>query len=190
MENPFRDRAFRYRELVLVGHSEGGLLLRKAVLEAAQREPTLQAFLEENRDRNAAPPLPSGMLMARMRLFAPALGGEMLTGLWGIAASLPVISNVLVSSAAKRGMSPSSAAVTEARRQTDRYAANVLFDCFRAHILWAEHDLFIIGEKYERDKQSLNFPTGTTHASICKPTPKYLLPLGFVELGVEHRACR
>jgi pimeloyl-ACP methyl ester carboxylesterase len=189
-ENPFRDRSFQYRELMLVGHSEGGLLLRKAILEAAQREQNLQSFLDSNKSGESEPPLAMGLLMAHMRLFAPALGGEMLTGLFGIVASLPIISNFLVSSAAKRGMSPSSAAVTEARKQTDRYADKLPYDCFRAHIIWAENDLVISAEKYEKDKQCLNFPKGTSHTSVCKPTQSYPLPLEFVELGVEHNACQ
>jgi len=125
-----------------------------------------------------------------MRLFAPALGGEMLTGLIGIIATLPVISNFLVSSAAKVGMSPASAAVTEARRQTVRYAEITGYECFSAHILWAEKDRIIHAEKYEHDLQCINFPPGTNHVSVCKPTLKYPLPLDFVEAGVEHNACR
>jgi hypothetical protein len=125
-----------------------------------------------------------------MRLFAPALGGEMLTGLFGVIATLPVISNALSMSAAKKGMNPSSPAVSETRRQTDHYAYNVPFDCFRAHILWAKHELIIVPEKYERDKECLNLPPGKDHTSVCKPTLRYPLPLDFVELGVNHDACK
>jgi pimeloyl-ACP methyl ester carboxylesterase len=189
-DNAFRDSEFAYRELVLVGHSEGGLLLRKVMIEAAQRTPSVEAFLAANKNGNSVPPIPAGMLMANMRLFAPALGGEMLSGLFGVIASLPLISSFLRSSAAKSGMNPSSAAVTEARRQTDRYADRLGFDCFRAHILWADDDRDISGEKYEGDKQCLNFPPGTTHTSVCKPTLKYPLPLNFVEMGVEDNACQ
>ncbi len=37
--------AFQYNELMLVGHSEGGLLLRKVILEAANRDSRLEAYL-------------------------------------------------------------------------------------------------------------------------------------------------
>lgn len=182
--NPFRDKDFQYRELFLVGHSEGGLLLRKAVIEAAQRDPAVQIFLQASKFGKVDPPEPTGLLLAKLRLFAPALGGEMLTGIYGVTASLPIISNALSSSAAKQGMSPSSAAVTEARRQTDHYAYSLPFECFRAHIVWAEEDLIISAEKYERDRHGLSFPSGTSHTSVCKPTWNYSLPLDFVESGV------
>jgi hypothetical protein len=189
-DNPFRTPDFNYRDLLLVGHSEGGLLLRKAMVEAAQHDPVVQPLLRSAQAANFSKPAPSGILAARMRLFAPALGGEMLTGLIGIIATLPVISNFLVSSAAKVGMSPASAAVTEARRQTVRYAEITGYECFSAHILWAEKDRIIHAEKYEHDLQCINFPPGTNHVSVCKPTLKYPLPLDFVEAGVEHNACR
>ena len=131
----YRSEQFEYEEVTLVGHSEGGLLLRKVIIEATERDSTLLDFMRNAKYKQQSQPLPEGMLKAQVRLFAPALGGDMQSGLVGVLASLPVISHALSSSAAKKGMDQGSPSVTEARRRTDRYAEDIWFDCFRAHIL-------------------------------------------------------
>jgi pimeloyl-ACP methyl ester carboxylesterase len=186
----YRSNQFQYEELILVGHSEGGLLLRKVIVEAAERDTNILAFMRDAKYSKLAQPAGEGMLKAKVRLFAPALGGDMQSGLVGVLASLPVVSHALSSSAAKKGMDQGSPAVTEARRRTDRYTEFVWFDCFRAHIIWAEKDSIINSEKYTEDKQCHNFPTGSSHTSVCKPSLTYTLPLDFVEEGVDRHECK
>lgn len=186
----YRSVPFEYEDLVLVGHSEGGLLLRRVIVEAAQRDTAIGRFMRDSRYTEGTQPSATGMLKAQMRLFAPALGGDMQSGLAGVLVTLPVISNVLSASAAKKGMDQGAPSVTEARRRTDGYAKYLWFDCFRAHIIWAEKDSIINSEKYDEDRQCLNFPTGSTHTSICKPTLNYSLPLNFVEEGVDRYECQ
>jgi hypothetical protein len=181
----FRLNPFVYNELVLVAHSEGGLLLRKVMLEAAQDDHRVGAFLRKGRFRRRPEPEPFGLLLGKLRLFAPALGGEMQSGYLGIVSSLPIVSNLLRVSAARNSMNPASASVTETRKQTDEYAARLDMACFRADILWAEKDLVVNGEKYASDMQCKYFPPATTHISVCKPTMNYTLPLRFVEKGVN-----
>ena len=184
--NDYRSNQFKYKELVLVGHSEGGLLLRKVIVEAAERDSNILKFMRDAKYGQLPQPKMDGMLQAKVRLFAPALGGDMQSGLVGVLAGLPVISHALTSSAAKKGMDQGSPAVTESRRRTDRYAEFIWFDCFRAHIIWAEKDSIINSEKYTEDKQCHNFPTGSSHKSVCKPSLTYTLPLAFVEEGVDR----
>jgi hypothetical protein len=186
----YRSQPFEYDELFLVGHSERGLLLRKVIVEAAERDAAIGTFMWDSRYTKISPPAAAGMLKAKMRLFAPALGGDMQSGLVGLLSSLPVVSNALSTSAAKKGMDQGSPSVTEARKRTDRYAEYLRFDCFRAHIIWAEKDSIINSEKYTEDRQCHNFPTGSTHTSICKPTLNYPLPLNFVEEGVDRYECQ
>jgi pimeloyl-ACP methyl ester carboxylesterase len=186
----YRSENFEYEELILVGHSEGGLLLRRVIVEAAERDTAILNFMRNAKYQKQSQPTPQGMLKAKVRLFAPALGGDMQSGLMGVLASLPVVSNALSSSAAKKGMDQGSPSVTEARRRTDRYAEDIWFDCFRAHIIWAEKDSIINSEKYTEDKHCHNFPTGSDHTSVCKPTLTYTLPLDFVEEGVDRYECQ
>src|ERR1039458_259843 len=118
----YRCQSFEYDELFLVGHSEGGLLLRRVIVEAAQRDTGIGTFMRDSRYTEISQPAAAGILKAKMRLFAPALGGDMQSGLVGVLASLPVVSNALSASAAKKGMDQGAPSVTEARRLTDRYA--------------------------------------------------------------------
>ena len=186
----YRDKLFAYRELILVGHSEGGLLLRKVILEAVDRDPSVVAFMRDARYSKLPQPAANGLLRAKVRLFAPALAGDMQSGLVGVLATLPVISNALSSSAAKKGMDQGSASVIEPRRLTERYAEYIWFDSLRAHIIWAEKDAIINSEKYAEDKQCHNFPSGSSHTSVCKPSLTYTLPLDFVEEGANRYECK
>jgi hypothetical protein len=80
----FRSDVFEYDNLTLVGHSEGGLLLRRVIVRAAQLDASIDAFMEKSLYEKATRPEPEGMLKADIRLFAPALGGDMQSGIVGI----------------------------------------------------------------------------------------------------------
>jgi hypothetical protein len=114
----------------------------------------------------------------------------MQSGFVGVLASLPVVSQALSASAAKKGMNKGSPSVTQPRDRTDRYAEYIWLDWFRAHIIWAEKDSIVNSEKYAEDKQCHNFPTGSSHTSVCKPSLTYPLPLSFVEEGVDRFECK
>ncbi len=130
----YRGESFEYEQLTLVGHSEGGLLLRRVIVRAAELDAAIDTFMEESLHKQATKPAPDGILKAKMRLFAPALGGDMQSGILGVLTSLPVISHALSASAAKKGMDQGSPSVTEARKRSDNYAKYLRFECFEAHI--------------------------------------------------------
>jgi hypothetical protein len=134
-------------------------------------------------------PDPEGIEVAELRLFAPALGGEATTGPLGIITHSAVIAPFLHASAAKAGMAEVSSSVTTARTSTDLYTTHLKMGCFRAHILWADNDAIVNGERYRKDSQCKNLPPGTNHISVCKPNEAYRLPLAFVENGVINGKC-
>jgi hypothetical protein len=180
---------FAYKELTLVGHSEGGLLIRKVILEVAKTDKRLEDYRLLH-DRTKVPePEPIGMLNADLRLFAPAIAGEALSGLKGILVSLPIVRNVIRASAAKQSLGAESASVTTSRDATDDYTEYLQMGCFRAHILWADDDNVVTSESYQRDLVCRNLPSGTTHTSICKPNWGYKMPIEFVEKGVIDGKC-
>ena len=183
-------RGFQYCDLTLVGHSEGGVLIRKAILEAADQDARLRAWRRSPpAKRPAITPQPDGILVANLRLFAPALGGEALAGMPGVIASLPVISSALHMSAAKLDLAPGATAITSARQYTDEWSEQVDLECFKAHIVWADHDSIVDPEKYRDDIQCTRRPKGTNHSSVCKPTVTYPFPVKFVERGVKYGKC-
>jgi hypothetical protein len=181
--------AFVYKHLTLVAHSEGGLLVRKIILDAADADARLDEYIRNRMIKPMQEPTPEGIEVAKLRLFAPALGGESLTGLLGIIAHSAIIAPFLHVSAAKQGLAETSSSVTTARSSTDRYTDHLRMECFRAHILWAENDAIVNGERYRQDPHCKNLPPGTDHGSVCKPTKKYRRPLTFVEQGVVNGKC-
>ena len=150
---------FAYSELTLVGHSEGGLLLRKAILQVASADQRLRPF-HQSYNPGSPPPQPQaeGLEIAHLRLFAPAIAGEALTGFLGILANLPIIGALTHSSAAKKTMAPAGGPVTVTREETTRHAANLNMPCFRAHILWADKDSVIVEQEYAHDFCCLTRP--------------------------------
>lgn len=181
--------SFEYKELTLVGHSEGGLIVRKVILDVADMDVRLDLYMRNRLLTPMNEPDPEGIEVAKLRLFAPALGGEALTGLPGIITHSAIIAPFLHASAAKSGLSETSSSVTTARSSTDRYTDHLAMGCFRAHILWADNDAIVNGERYRKDPVCSNNPPGTSHVTVCKPNGKYQRPLTFVEKGVVNGKC-
>ena len=87
---------FSYEELTFVGHSEGGLLVRKLILNAAKIDERLEKYkFEANKIASVEPP-PEGILKAELRLFAQAIAGESLSGILGVIATLPIVSSIVL----------------------------------------------------------------------------------------------
>jgi hypothetical protein len=179
----------KYGELFLVGHSEGGLLLRKIIIDTADKDAAIQQYRAQRNAPQTSEPAPTGLLGAKLRLFAPAIGGETISGLIGVLSRSPIVSTIAGSVPAKLSLGATSSAVTSARDSTDEYSDYLKMDCFRAHILWADNDSIIEPDRYKRDLECVNPPAGTTHTSICKPTKQYKYPLTFVEEGVVDGKC-
>lgn len=181
---------FEYEDITLVGHSEGGLLVRKVILETARHNQDIENYRLLH-DRSGKPePAAKGLLKADLRLFAPAIGGESISGILGMFAGLPFVTPMTGISAAKLGLAPMATPVTSARKATDDYTEFLSMGCFRAHILWADDEHVVTSEPYQRDHACRNLPLGSDHKSVCKPKSIYPLPLSFVEKGVVNGKCR
>ncbi|MBV9503391.1 MAG: hypothetical protein JO323_00145 [Acidobacteriia bacterium] len=181
---------FEYQELFLVGHSEGGLLIRKLILNAATNDTQVQEFVFDQAVRSTCrEPEALGILKAQLRLFAPAIGGAAISGVLGVVCNLSIVSVTLPFAAAKIAMRPESTSVTNARTDTLFYAGKLKMPCFRAHILWAKKDHVILSERYTGDVQCSNLRYPTNHVNVCKPNQHYLVPIQFVEQGVVNGKC-
>lgn len=170
-----RPVGYAYDEMYLVGHSEGGLLARLAVLRAAETDP----------DYKVRPPKPGlnpkGLLKAKLRLFAPAISGTIFTGVAGILARLPFIVTP-----AKQGLTHDSPPIKYARSETAKWIDHFPNEeCFHAEILWAKRDWVVNKQKYPGDEECLKSPAGTKHTTICKPTIDFRQPVDFVEEGMN-----
>jgi pimeloyl-ACP methyl ester carboxylesterase len=158
-----------YEHLVLVGHSEGGFVLRRLVLRIFK-------------DYGPADPL----LQAKLRLFAPALFGAAPSGMLGAMAEFPgirAISQVFLgSSVAYKELKSDSLILRQVESATKEVAAaNPTLSAFKALVIWGENDQIVLQGEYSTDMAHALSPVpGHDHGSICKPNPAFVLPLEFI----------
>lgn len=166
-----------YQELVVVGHSLGGVIARRAMADAAQeRDDSLRA--------GVTPEAPE-ILGARLVLFSPASAGFRAAGLLGAvrASSFwPALFMYLSRSSAFTDLQPGSVTLETTRRRTeDLVAAGE--SSLRAKILWAKPDDVVISERYDSDFVANTVPVPKDHSSVCKPNGSYQVPLRFTSTG-------
>lgn len=172
-----------YRELFLVGHSLGGLVLRRMLCDLAQ------GWIEEKSMDPVAtrPPL----LDAKVRLFSPASAGFRSAGWLGLCQASPLwlaFNMYLRRSSAYTDLQPDSQLITSTRRRTEQLVVQHSADlaALRASILWANPDNVVLAERYDSDYVD-DSVDNTSHISVCKPTDEYEEPWTFVEKGRQRR---
>jgi alpha-beta hydrolase superfamily lysophospholipase len=166
-----------YSELILVGHSLGGVILRHMLWSA------LIAHLERLKIDPSAVPEP--MLQSRLVLFSPAndgfvpsgfLGVVRGTGLWG------TIEAFLRSAPAYNDLNRKTDKLARLRSATETLAKNdPAARVLKARVLWADPDGVVSTSQYETD-----YPEQwqrQSHSDVCKPKPGYAAPWTFVETG-------
>ena len=174
-----RDGTTVYSELVLVGHSLGGVIVRSALCDAAER------WLHALSSDPAAPKPP--ILHAEVRLFSPAHGGFRPGGWLALlreTAAWRIAEPWLKRASAYTDLQQGSETLVALRRRADRHLARDqdAFRALRAHIVWAEPDNVVLQIPYDTDYPDDHIP-GRTHSSVCKPRVSYSLPRDFVEHG-------
>jgi hypothetical protein len=155
-----------YDRMVLVGHSEGGVIVRKVVVNAVTA--TSASSLYSNAD---------------VVLFAPAIFGYAPSGLVGILANMPgfggVIDAVLHASAAYQDLKDVSTFLRPLQKETE--AVQTQHRGCRASILWGRNDRVVRdGEgKYSGDPDP-HYENDQGHVSLCKPRDDYTRPIEFL----------
>jgi pimeloyl-ACP methyl ester carboxylesterase len=169
-----------YSELVLVGHSLGGLVLRCMLRDVAQQ------WLDDRVEDSAAPRPP--LLDAKLRLFSPASGGFRPAGLLGLVGATRAhvaMSLLLSGSSAYKDLQPDSAFLAAVRRRTETLVADDAdgeLEALRARIVWASPDNVVNELDYDTDFVSTSAQR-KSHMRVCKPTTAFSLPRTFVETG-------
>ncbi len=209
-----RDAPHRYDELVLVGHSEGGVVLRLALRELAREhdkrhraEPGPPAtgvhdLLARSRAEGgwdaarwvseaealagAQAPPPAPLLTAALRLFAPAISGAAPSGVAG------VVYHSFIGAVVRPFLSGSSAfndlqpgsSVLAGLRSETERYAE-RYPQLRA---LAAHILWGKSDGIVTDESyapdRADTEAGKSHTAVCKPTPSYCRPLDFVQRGL------
>jgi hypothetical protein len=169
-----------YAELLLVGHSLGGVVVRRALCEAAH------LWLDQRKADAQAPRPP--LLGAKTRLFSPASAGFRPSGRLGQIKATPLlwlfVSIKLHGSSAFNDLQEGSQILTDTRKRTEDFVAQHSNElrALRAHVLWANPENIVVTERYTTDHSSCS-ADGTNHLSVCKPDDIYQIPWRFVETG-------
>jgi pimeloyl-ACP methyl ester carboxylesterase len=169
-----------YEELILLGHSLGGVVVRRALSDAAS-----QWLADMAEDPTS--PRPS-LLDATVRLFSPASAGFRPGGrLAALRAGpiWPIINMRLRCATAYTDLQPSSPILSETRKRTESALSSQSrrdLKALRPDLLWANPDEVVLTERYDTDRSSSSVD-GTSHSSVCKPSDTYEAPWLFVETG-------
>jgi hypothetical protein len=166
----------KYKTLILVGHSEGGVLIRSAILRRVQDL--------ENRPFANTEFEPDCILNANLRLFAPACWGMLVSGYPSLLLGMPVLGSWVEShlnkSPAYQQLASTDPLLNNYRERTVAKAKEYPSTRgFRARNLFPVKDDCVTAEALETDPPA-EYEKKQSHRSICKPTPRYLRPLTFV----------
>jgi hypothetical protein len=181
-ENPWK-----YENLLLVGHSEGAVVIRRMVLNAIEaltrhgREQNLdEVKLREWVNQGAHGSL---ILRARLRLFAPACAGTNFSGVVGFVGNLSHFFSALASSSLVRNeLLRGSPVLCSLQTGTDlAYRDHPNIHALTAKILFGSNDQIVYTDKYGCDEIIEPFAEGHDHFSVCKPKHTYMRPLEFVK---------
>lgn len=160
-----------YKRIILVGHSQGGVVIRNAVLKR----------FKSTWSRSRKPKSRKQLMNARLYLFAPAIAGFRPAGFLGILVKLPGVGQIvqafLNNWAGYQDLAPDSELLKALKSETERAARKNPSSALRADILWGYKDRVVHPTKYENDAEEF---VEKDHVSVCKPIDEFLLPLEFV----------
>ncbi len=177
-----QSQALPYDELILVGHSLGGVVLRLALHQQAK------IWLSEERAIDPAAPRPP-LLEAQVRLFSPASAGFQPTGLPALLTCLLTVGKFAwAMSPAYTSLKAGSDLLTSTRAHTEALVEEHGADlaALRARIVWARPETVVEPDGYETDYEADSLLPERNHVQVCKPHDGYEEPRRFVETG-RHR---
>ncbi|GLI26423.1 hypothetical protein ARHIZOSPH14_06650 [Agromyces rhizosphaerae] len=181
LAGPLPGIASSYRELVLVGHSLGGVVVRSAV-QLALRERRMQHVAVGAGD--------DAVLDARVVLFSPATSGFGPKGLLGLARATSIwlaVNPLLKMSPAFHDLNRDTVRLDDLRHETEAAArSHPGLRALRPDVLWADPDHVVYTDQYSTDPPP-RWARRRSHSNVCKPAPgRYETPWRFVESGTAR----
>jgi pimeloyl-ACP methyl ester carboxylesterase len=162
-----------YAELVIVGHSLGGVVARRAVCDA----------IRVSQEGTSVSPLAT----ATVRLFSPATAGFRPAGKLGMLFETKVLRKVamikLRRSQAFTELERTSPLLDDTRTTTEALAHDDPSSSpLHPRTLWAFDDEVVEARDYKTDPISDSIEK-VSHSSVCKPKSAYIAPWDYVETG-------
>jgi hypothetical protein len=167
----------RYSRLILVGHSEGGVVIRNAIIK----------WFKSKKTKNGSPPKWKLLMQSQLSLFAPAIAGFRPSGFLGVAMRLPWLGNILdaaLSNDAGYQDLSDPEFLQNLREQTEDAAKRNPHKALRADIVWGYRDRIVHPTKYNDDTEQF---VDKDHINICKPRDDYGHPIEFVASGLVEQ---
>lgn len=163
------DTESQYEEIVLVGHSLGGLILRATIVQIEENEPD------------------NPLLEAKMRLFSPAFSGFKPSGILKFLTTLEFgdrLLEVIKCFSVMEDLLMNSRIINTVRNKTVQSAQRSPgTPALHPDIAWASNEFVVLCEKYETDPND-HYISNTNHLSVCKPKKdSFLEPFDFVKNG-------
>lgn len=176
----------QYQHLILAGHSEGAVIIRRAVLDrydrikltVEQENPTLDAaaiksLLEARLTTDF-------ILGSHLRLFAPACMGTNFSSWYGFLVSFSrFISAIASTSLVRNELLPESTVLENLKLGTE--AAHREFRRIRGlytRPIFGVPDQIVVSDSYQGEE--ILWDRGYDHFSVCKPSYTHIRPLEFM----------
>jgi hypothetical protein len=175
-----------YQNLLLVGHSEGGVLIRRLILDRIaelkqEAADTLHDGMTEEQ-YFAKESKTDLVLNAHLRLFAPACLGTNFSSALGFATTASsLVAGAAASFLVRNELSHTSPILIQIRSETERAFEKLPgVRGLAARVLFGDRDQIVFTGAYNCD--SISYEAGHSHKSVCKPTYVYRRPLEFVQI--------
>jgi pimeloyl-ACP methyl ester carboxylesterase len=168
-----------YGNLILAGHSEGGVLIRQLILD---RFEAIRRSHAENSGQKVLRALQTDyILRSYLRLFAPACCGTNFSSWIGFLNSYSFLVSAITSSLLVRNeLRPGSTVLSTLQRETED--AHVKFPTVRAFYaepLFGVPDQIVTSQSYRGEL--IHWEQNSDHFAVCKPKYLYKRPLEFVK---------
>jgi len=176
-----------YEALILVGHSTGAVIIRKAIedrIKTVLKDHPDSAKWESSIGDGAVASYDLLIAKSSLRFFAPAHLGFLGAGKLGAAKQIPIIDRIvgihLESKPLFHNLKHDCPTLVDLRASTEKlYEKHKQLRAFKATMLFGTHEEIVYQGGYDHDDLLPTVP-GHYHSSICKPNVDYLKPVEFV----------
>jgi hypothetical protein len=187
VDKAFRWGSSKYTKLVLVGHSEGAVIIRRLVLdrfEKLKKEGKLLCSDAAKRTEWVRETASEDLIMnGSLCLFAPACLGTNFSGRLGFVSTLShFFAAIAASSVVRNELLHDSPILRQIQTATEATCEEYPgISALQARVLFGTRDQVVYTGSYACDEIVEPYERGKDHFSVCKPSRFYLRPLQFVK---------